>query len=53
MHDIKTLEESFKKAQQMESDVNISIPTEKCRLEEKIEIIQKNIRDLSLQKANI
>ena len=33
MHDIKTLEETFKKAKQMESDVNISIPMEKCRLE--------------------
>ena len=29
MHDIKTLQEAFKKEQQMESDVNISIPTEK------------------------
>ena len=27
MHDIKTLEEAFKKAQQMEFDVDVSIPT--------------------------
>ena len=53
MHDIKTLEEAFKKVQQMESDVNVSIPTEKVRLEEKIEMLHKTIRDLSLQKANI
>lgn len=48
MHDIKTLEESFKKAQQMESDVDVSIPSEKGRLEEKIEILHKTIRELSL-----
>ena len=29
MHDIKTLEEAFKKAQQVESDVDISILMEK------------------------
>ena len=27
MHDIKSLEEAFKKAKQMESDVNVSIPS--------------------------
>ena len=48
MHDIKTLEEAFKKAQQMESDVDVSIPTEKGRLEEKIEMLHKIIRDISL-----
>ena len=53
MHHIKTLEEAFKKAQQMESDVDISIPTEKGRLQEKIEMLHKTIRDLSLQKTNI
>ena len=37
----------------MESDVNVSIPMEKGRLEEKIEMLHKTIRDLSLQKANI
>ena len=31
MHDIKTLEESFKKVQQMEFDVDVSISTEKGR----------------------
>ena len=53
MHDIKTLEEAFKKAQQMEFDIKVSIPTEKGRLEEKVEMIHNTIRDLSLQKANI
>ena len=33
MHDIKTLEESLKKAQQMESDIDVSTPIEKGRLE--------------------
>ena len=50
---MKTLEEAFKKAQQMESDVDISIPTEKRQLEEKIEMLHKTIRELSLQKTNI
>ena len=53
MHDIKTLEEAFKKVQQMEFDVDVSISIEKGRLEEKIEMLHKTIRDLSLQKANI
>ena len=53
MHDIKTLEEAFKKVQQMESDVDVSIPMQKGRLEEKIKMLHKEIRDLSLQKANI
>ena len=53
MHDIKTLEEAFKKAQQMEFNVDVSILTEKGRLEEKIEILHKTIRDLSLQKTNV
>ena len=53
MHDIKTLEEAFKKAQQMDSNVDVSISTEKGRLEEKIEMLHKTIRYLSLQKDNI
>ena len=53
MHDIKTLEEAFKKTQQMESDVDVSVPTKKGRLEEKIEMIHKTVRELSLQKTNI
>ena len=53
MHDIKILEEAFKKVQQMESDVNVSISMEKGRLEEKIETLHKTSRDLSLQKDNI
>jgi hypothetical protein len=48
MHDIKSLEEDFKKAQQMESNVDLSIPTEKGRLEEKIVMLHKTIRELSL-----
>lgn len=53
MHDIKTLEEAFKKAQQMESDVDVSIPAEKGQLEEKIGMLHTTIRELSLQKTNI
>ena len=53
MHDIKNLEEAFKKAQQMESYIDVSTPTKKCRLEEKIEMLHKTIRDLSLQKDNL
>ena len=34
----------------MEFDVDVSILTEKGRLEEKIEMLHKTIRDLSLQK---
>ena len=30
MHDVKSLEEAFKKAQQMEFDVDVYIPTEKA-----------------------
>ena len=48
MHDIKTLEEAFKKEQQMESDIDVSIPSEKGWLEEKIEMLHKTIRELSL-----
>ena len=48
MHDIKSLEEAFKKAQQMESNVDTSIPVEKGRLEEKIEMLHKAIRELTL-----
>ena len=53
MHDIKALEEAFKKAQQMEYDVDVSISIEKGQLEEKIEMLHKTIRDLYLQKDNI
>lgn len=53
MLDIKTLKEAFKKSQQMESNVYISIPIEKGRLEEKIQMLHKTIRELSLQKTNI
>ena len=48
MHDIKSLKEAFKKAQQMESDVDISVPIEKGWLEENIEMLHKTIRELSL-----
>ena len=53
MHDIKTLEEALKKAQQMESDIDIFALTKKGQLEEKIEMLQKTIIDLSLQKDNL
>ena len=53
MHDIKSLEEAFKKAQQMESDVDVSIPSEKGRLEDKIEMLNKTIKDLTLKKTNV
>ena len=53
MNDIKTLEEALKKAQQMQFDIDVSTPIEKGRLEEKIEMLHKIIRDLSLQKYNL
>ena len=53
MHDITLLEEAFKKAQQMESDVDVAIPSEKGRLEDKIEILSKTIRKLTMEKTNI
>ena len=53
MHDIKTLEEAFKKEQQREFDVDVSILTEKGQLGENIEMLHKTIRDISLQKDNI
>lgn len=53
MHDIKTLEEAFKKTHQMESDVDVSIAMEKGPLEEKIEMLHNTIREISLQKINI
>ena len=53
MHDIKSFEEAFNKVQQIESYVNISIPLEKGRLEEKIEMLHKTIREITLQKTNV
>ena len=53
MHDINTLEEALKKEQQMESDVEISTLTENGRLEEKIEILHRTIKYLSLQLSGI
>ena len=53
MHDITSLEEAFKKAQQMESDVDVSIPSKKGRLEEKIEMLSKTIRELTMAKTNV
>ena len=41
MNDINTLEESLKKSQEMESNINVSTPTEKGRLKEKIEMLHK------------
>ena len=53
MHDITSLEEAFKKAQQMESDVDIAIPSEKGRLEDQIEMLSKKIRELTMAKTNV
>ena len=53
MQDIKSLEEAFKKVQQMESDVDVSIPLEKDWLEDKIEMLHKTIRELNLKKTNV
>ena len=53
MHDITSLEEAFKKAQQMESYVDIAIPSEKGRLEDKIEMLSKIIWELTMEKANV
>ena len=53
MHDITSLEEAFKKAQQMEFDIDVAISSEKGRLEDKIEMLSKTIRDLTMAKTNI
>ena len=53
MRDIKSLEEAFKKAQQMESDVNVATPSEKGRLEDKIEMLSKTIKELTMKKTNV
>ena len=53
MHEIKTLEKDLKKAQQMESDVDINSPSDIGRLEEKIEMLHQIIKDMSLCKYNL
>ena len=53
MHDITSLEEAFKKAQQMESDIDVAISSEKGRLEDKIEMLSKTIWELTMAKTNI
>lgn len=53
MHDIKTIEEALKKYQQIEFDIDVSTLIEKGRLEKKIKMMHKIIRDLSLQKDNL
>ena len=53
MHGITSLEEAFKKAQQMESDVDVAIPLEKGRLEDKTKMLSKTIRELTMTKNNI
>ena len=53
MHDIKSLEEVFIKAQQMESDIDVAIPLEKGRLEDKIEMLNKTIREITMEKTNV
>ena len=53
MRDIKSLEEAFKKAQQMESNVDVAIPSEKGQLEDKIKMLNKTIRKLYMKKNNV
>ena len=48
-----SLEEAFKKAQQMEFDVDVAIPLEKGQLEEKIEMLSKTIWELTMAKTNV
>ena len=37
----------------MESDVDVAIPSEKGRLEDKIEMLRKTIKDLTMVKTNV
>ena len=37
----------------MESNVDIAIPSEKGQLEDKIEMLSKTIRELTMAKTNI
>jgi hypothetical protein len=53
MHDIMSLEEAFKKAQQMESNIDVAIPSEKGRLEDKIEMLSKTIWKITMAKTNV
>ena len=53
MHDITSLEEAFKKAQQMKSDIDVAIPSKKGRLEDKIEMLRKIIQELTMEKTNV
>ena len=53
MHDITSLEEAFKEAQQMESDVDVAISSKKGRLEDKIEMLRKTIWELTMAKTNV
>ena len=53
MHDITSLEEAFKKEHQMEFDIDVVIPSEKGRLEDKIEMRSKTIRELTMEKTNV
>jgi hypothetical protein len=53
MHDITSLEEAFKKAQQMESNVDVAISSEKGQLEDKIEMLSNTIWELTMAKTNV
>ena len=53
MHDIMSFEEAFKKAQQMESNVDVAILSKKGRLEDKIEMFSKTIWELTMAKTNV
>ena len=48
-----SLEEAFKKAQQMESNVDVAIPLEKGRLKDKIEMLSKTIWELTMAKTSV
>ena len=41
------------KAQEMESEIDIAIPSEKGQLEDKIEMLSKTIWELTMAKTNV
>ena len=53
MHENNTLQEALKKAQKMESDVDIYTPKENGWLEEKIEMKHRVIRYLFLCRSKL
>lgn len=53
MNEINTLEEALKEAQQMESDVDVTSPSDNGRLKERIEMLHRTIMDMTLHKSNL